>query len=71
MEVLDILSERLDVLVDSIGSHASNLDQTIVLDKYSVTRQVTVDNRFLEEYENQNNNILSSNADDVVTTLKL
>ena len=66
MEVLDVLSERLDILVDSIGSHASNLDQTIVLDKYSVTGQVTVDNRFLKEYENQKNNFLSSHVDDVL-----
>ena len=71
MEVLDVLSERLDILVDSVGSHASNLDQTIVLDKYGVTRQITVDNWFLEEYENEKNNILSSHVDDVVTTLKL
>lgn len=43
MEVLYVFSEGFDILVNCIWSHASNLDQAVVLDEYCVAGQVAVD----------------------------
>ena len=45
MEVLYVFSEGFDILVNCIWSHASNLDQAVVLDEYCVAGQVAVDDR--------------------------
>ena len=45
MEVLYVFSEGFDILVNCIWSHASNLDQAVVLDEYCVAGQVAMDDR--------------------------
>ena len=45
VEVLYVFSEGFDILVNCIWSHASNLDQAVVLDEYCVAGQVAVDDR--------------------------
>ena len=48
MEVLDVLPERLDILVDGVRRHAAYLHQSVVLDEDCVAGQITVDDWFLD-----------------------
>lgn len=43
MHVAHIFTTRLNMMVNGVGRHAANLNQTIVLDEDCITGEVSVD----------------------------